>query len=88
MNEGVWFDRDNIYNNMWDFMRDVEKSDKSYESILDLSQIHFEYPGKVMFYPMIWSLVSRYSKEPVKSCLVSAIECWFKKINRKKEYNN
>lgn len=83
MNSGVYYNRQDVYDNMWDFMRDIKKIENNiYVSVIDLTTIHFEEPEKPLVYPMIWSMVKKYAKDDVKKKLDIAIETWFMKQSK------
>lgn len=78
MNSGTHFNRKDIYDNMWDFLRDLNNiNDDIYVNILDLTTTHFEENDKALAYPMMWALIKKYAKEHNKIKLDIAIRTWF-----------
>jgi hypothetical protein len=83
MNSGEYYNRKDVYDNMWDFMRDIKQVESDiYNSMVDLTTTHFEEPEKPIIYPMIWSHVKKYANEEVKKKLTIAIETWFTKQSK------
>jgi hypothetical protein len=72
---GQWFNRQDIYDNMHDFLnelvakeelREEQDMDIIYEAVMDSSTTHFDEPAKALAYPMIWSFIISYAEERIK----------------------
>jgi len=97
MESGTWFNKQNIFDNMYDFIRDINTRSLNnktreyiYEQILDASTIHFECSDKALFFPMAWSVVEIYlvTNTRREAELISiAKEVWFEKLKNRKETN-
>jgi len=75
MQTGQWFDRQDIYDNMHDFLtemvnkkelREEQDENKIYEEVMDSSTTHFNEPMKALAYPMIWSFIISYAEDRIK----------------------
>lgn len=75
MQTGQWFNRQDVYDNMHDFineminkkdLRDCKDQEKIFEEVMDSSTTHFEEPYKALAYPMIWSFIIKYVEERIK----------------------
>lgn len=75
MQTGEWFNKKDIYANMFDFINElVNKKElrnstndiEIYNEVMDSSTTHFETPTKALAYPMIWSYITNYCEERIK----------------------
>lgn len=75
MQTGQWFNRQDVYDNMHDFINEmINKKDlrackdqeKIFEEVMDSSTTHFDEPSKALAYPMIWSFIINYVEERIK----------------------
>ncbi len=91
MESGTWFNKQDIFDNMYDFIRDINTRSLTgktreyiYEQILDASTTHFECSDKVLFFPMAWTIVETYLVNNTRKeaeLIKIAKEVWFEKQN-------
>lgn len=80
MSQGIHFNRENVYKNMWDFLKDLKWD---YKHILESTDLHFGVEVGIM-YPMIWSICKQHATTEQKQILEKAILTWFKYITKHK----
>ena len=86
MQSGTYFNRQDVYDNMYDFIRDISsrKLDKHpreqlFNEILDATTTHFQDTDKALMIPMIWSIVQRHCTGETLHVLTAAKQVWFEK---------
>lgn len=84
MQSGTYFNRQNVYDNMYDFIRDIrqlntQQKEQLFMEILDATTTHFQDTDKALMIPMIWSIVQRHCPEETRHLLTIAKEVWFEK---------
>ena len=72
---GQYFDRQDLYDNMHDFINDCVSNEalrtstdqnEIYDFVMDLSTTHFEQPTKALAYPMMWTFIETYVEDRIK----------------------
>ena len=72
---GNWFNRQDIYDNQYDFynelianeeLKDEEDLNKIYDVVMDACTTHFETPTKALAYPMIWSFMISFLEDRIQ----------------------
>lgn len=84
MQSGTYFNRQDVFDNMYDFIRDIKKLDTQqreqlFEKILDATTTHFQDTDKALMIPMIWSIVQKHCTGETLRALTTAKEVWFEK---------
>ena len=80
MSLGIHFNRKHIYENMWDFLRDLNDT-MTYQEIVELSELHFSLDSAIM-YPMAWSICKLYGKQKYRDILNRCILQWFETMKK------
>jgi hypothetical protein len=72
---GNWFDRQDVYDNQYDFynelvgnkeLRDENDLNIIYDAVMDSSTTHFKAPTKALAYPMIWSFMISFLEDRIQ----------------------
>ena len=86
MQSGTYFNRQDVYDNMYDFIRDISSRkldqhtpDQIFQEILDATTTHFQDTDKALMIPMIWSIVQRHCTGKTLQYITTAKQTWFKK---------
>ena len=92
MQTGGWFNRQNVHDNMYDFVRVLNSKElinmtreDVYQAVLDATTTHFEENDKALTIPMVWSVVEKYLESCRNSNLIfirTAKEVWFEKLKK------
>jgi hypothetical protein len=95
MDTMVHFDRQNVYDNMYDFSRDLLKqmaqqdtitAQSVYSTVWELTPIHFGEYDSVLQFPATWKLIIKEVDEVlVQALLEVAVSVWLCQMARKTE---
>ena len=86
MQSGTYFNRQDVYDNMYDFIRDISKrkldtktKEELFQEVLDATTTHFQDTDKALMLPMIWSIVQQHCTGEILYVIATAKQLWFKK---------